>query len=200
MKKLMLLLIISTLFVSGVSAEINPCGNEQSYLGTFKQRDTINLMQTCDSCTYVNLSSITYPNSNVDFFNTAMTKQGYEFNYSFSNTSQLECYSYKVCGDKDGTLRCESISFKITPSGEEGTLWIYLVAFVIGFFLIVLGFKIEDNWPIVLGGFILILLGLYILFYGIVGLKDAVYTWALGIIVLMVGGYFSIRGAMEALN
>ena len=46
-----------------------------------------------------------------------MTKNGEDYNYSFTDTSQAGTYQYNVCGDKDGSIKCEVIEFNITPSG-----------------------------------------------------------------------------------
>ncbi len=40
-------------------------------------------------------------------------------------------------------------------------------------------------------------MGLYILFFGLDGIRDPVYTWAIGIIILMLAAYISLRSAYE---
>lgn len=87
MKKLYLPLFMSLFLVNLVSAT-NPCGNDNSYLGTFKQGGIINLKQTCDDCSYVNLSNVSYPNSSFALlgqFN--MTKSGTDA----SNECRVRC-------------------------------------------------------------------------------------------------------------
>lgn len=120
MKKLYLLLFMSLFLLSFTSA-VNECGNDNSYLGTFKQSDTTTLRQTCNSCSYVNLSGITYPNSTNIHYNFPMIKSGVDYSFDFLNTTQLGCYSYSVYGDKGGVLTTENIDFKITQSGLAQT-------------------------------------------------------------------------------
>ena len=65
---------------------------------------------------------------------------------------------------------------------------------------IVLGLWKEDVPITMLGDFGLYFFGLYTLFYGINGMKDPVTTWGIGIIVLGIAFYISIRAGMEYLN
>ncbi len=119
MKNLTYIFLFGIILLIGiVEAEANPCGNDNSFLKG-KQGDNITLKQTCDSCTYVNLSSITYPNSTMVVYNSRMIKDGIEFKISFANTNTLGCYSYVVFGDKDGTLTSETIDLKVTETGED---------------------------------------------------------------------------------
>ena len=53
-----------------------------------KQNECISLPQECSSCSYVNITSIQYPNMTRIFINSAMTKQGVSFDYNYCNTSQ----------------------------------------------------------------------------------------------------------------
>lgn len=89
---------------------------------------------------------------------------------------------------------------KITSSGFELTVGLYFILLAISLGVAILGFYIKDNWVVVLGGFGMVLLGLFQLFYGIDGFQDNTYTWGLGLILLVLGGYFSIRGSMEQLS
>jgi len=193
MKKIMF--VFAFVFLIGiVSATIES-------LPAQKQWDEVNLIQSCANSTYANITKVLYPNSTFALRGEyEMTALGDDYNYSFTDTGVLGTYLVYGHCDEDGTDTYWAYDFEVTTSGIANTLWLYIIIFVFGTGLIVFGFNIQDNWIIVLGGFIIILLGLYTLFYGIVGLKDTVYSWAIGIIVLMVGGYFSIRGAMESLN
>lgn len=98
-------------------------------LGIFKQDDSISLYQYCDSCTYVKLTSVKYPNGTILNFNDVMTKSGTNYNYTWADTTLTGNYFYTVCGDKDGSLTCEDISFEITPTGTEltaGASYVYI--------------------------------------------------------------------------
>jgi len=183
-------IVLSIAYIHFVSAE-------QSNLGTMKQNDCINLYQTCDDCSYVNLTSIKYPEGSIETFNLMMTKSGQNFNYSFCNTSAIGDYTYTVAGDKGGVYTTEVIGFSITPSGFAGTLGFYILILVIGAGIITFGFSKDDPTLVILGSFCLYFIGIYTLFNGIDGMKDPVYTWGFGLIVLCIAFYLSVRSAWE---
>lgn len=199
MKKIMITIIIALLLVSPIIlAEGEEC--DGVYLGTFQQYSEIALKQICDTCTYVTISTITFPNSTIINVDENMTRSGVNYNYSFSSTGSLGYYYYDVFGDKDNEIRTETFCFNITPSGFVGTIGFYVLILVLSLGIIILGYSVQDAWVVMLGAFGFVLFGLFVLFYGIDGLKDAVYTWGIGIITLMLGAYFLIRGALEQLD
>lgn len=188
------------LLVGIVNAEENNCGSQSSFLGTFKQNDTIQLLQICDDCTYVNFTSMKYPNGEYESFNLGMTKTNQNFNYTFSNTSKIGCYIYTVAGDKGGIYTMESIYFEVTPSGYVNTLGFYFLIFILSLGIILLGFNREDPTIVLLGTFGLYFVGFYMLFNGIDGIKDTVYTWGISIITLGLAFYLSSRSSFELIN
>ncbi len=166
-------------------------------IGTVKQFDCIDLYNQCPTCSFINLTAIKYPNVTTNTLNTAMTKTGNNYISQFCDTGQLGLYSYTTCGDKNGVEDCELITFTSTPSGESGTLGFYFLILILSLGVMVLGFFLRDAIIVILSSFGLYFVGLYILFNGIDGLKDPVYTWAIGLIILMMAGYISIRSAYE---
>lgn len=125
-------------------------------LGTGKQNEEITLYQMCSNCSYVNLTSITYPNKTTINYGILMNKTGEDYTYPFSSTSQFGEYQYNVCGDKDGGYKCEIISFLITPSGSSqstsqgiGSLGYLFLMVILMFVFGYIGFKFfktEDWW------------------------------------------------------
>lgn len=111
-------------------------------LGTFKQNDCINISQTCASCSYVNISSVS---NNVDsnlISNVAMISHGNgEWRYEFCNTSEVGRYDVKGIGDVNSVSSSFAIYFEVTPNGKESPSGIIIVIFSIGF-LILLFFAI----------------------------------------------------------
>ena len=120
------------------------------------------------------------------------------------NFSKVGFYNY-------GT-RCNSSSlagvtvglWEITQSGETPVavnnpnfFWLILV---IAAGIIFLGFAIKNAPITILGSFGLIYVGLYIIINGINGIKDSVYTWGWGIIILAVAGYIGIKSAYEMIQ
>lgn len=88
-------------------------------LGTFAVDSDINLSQVCATCTYVNLQKVKFPDSSESYINTNMTKQGFTYYYTFSDTSQYGQYIVTTCGDLSGTLQCANYDFFVTSNGEE---------------------------------------------------------------------------------
>ena len=112
MRKLLLLLILGIFLISFASADVS--------IGTVKQGDSIQLTQTCSNCTYVNLTSVLYPNNNYALLGQyEMTKTDENFNYTWTNTSALGEYIYTTCGDLNGINTCQSVGFEVTGTGAE---------------------------------------------------------------------------------
>ena len=137
MKKIMLFLFLGLFFLSFVSAEIQT-------LGTFKLGDDINLIQTCASCTFNNITSVLSPNSNELIGNFPMTKTGsvYNFTLSSGNTSTIGEYIVNGIGDLDGIDTVWNYNFFVTPTGFtfETSDSILFVIILIGTFILFLGF------------------------------------------------------------
>lgn len=168
-------------------------------MGSGKQNQNYTIIQTCSDATYITLSTIQYPDKTVDSLNANMTALGGgAFSYILEDTSQVG--RYDITGISDGCGETFVTYFEITPSGFIGTLGFYLIILIISLAIIVLGFSIKDGWIVVLGSFGFIMLGLFILLYGIDGLKDTAYTYAIGIITIMTGAYIGIRSAVEQID
>ena len=121
-------------------------------LGTFKQGSCITLIENCDNCTYVNISSVTYPNSSTAEENLNMTKIGTEYRRQFCNTSAIGVYQVFAYGDANGvgSTITDGYDFKITQFGvdKEDTnsglpLILFMLFMIIGLFA--LGFLGKFN-------------------------------------------------------
>jgi hypothetical protein len=104
-------------------------------LGTFKQNECINLIQTCANCTYVNISSVLYPNTTLIISDKEMTQLGTYFYYNFCNTTELETYQVTGVGNPDGINTVWNYDFTITPNGREtpsnGITLFFIIIFII---------------------------------------------------------------------
>ena len=123
-KKLFFLLII---------ALIIPLALAQDNLGNFEQNKNISLSIICDNCTAVNITTITFPNSTIRNVSTQMDKNVNSYNYSFGSTSALGNYFYTTCGDPNGIVTCESVSFEVTTIGSNvttGQSLLYVIALI----------------------------------------------------------------------
>ena len=131
---LILVLIILTEFI------ILPLiyGEVADELGFFEINKNISLIIVCDDCSFVNITSVKYPNSSIQIINQPMTKTNQEFTYSFNNTDLIGEYFYTACGDVgDEPLVCESVLFTITNSGHElktGESIIYIIFLITSLF------------------------------------------------------------------
>jgi len=110
-------------------------------MGVLKKDTTIQLFQSCDTCSYVTLSTVKLPNGTILYYNTTMTKTGTAYNYTFTQTDLQGEYKYEVCGDKDGSLACEILDFSINYNGEgtstsQGIIYSVLLGVLILLFVL----------------------------------------------------------------
>ena len=191
MNKLILSLMLVMICISFVSAE-------QDSLGTFEKDNSITLIQICGTCTYNNITSIVYPNGTHVSIDEEMVKRGMEYTYGWNDTGSIGTYLVNGVGDLDGTDNAWAYEFEVTlnsiDEGNNTFIWIILALAVL---LLLLGFWKEDPTILLLGSFILTLMGLYFLLYGISGIKNMATTYSISIILLMVGAYISLRSSYE---
>ena len=199
MKLFVLVLVFGMFFISLVGA---------TNIGTFKQGQQIQITNYCSTgdCTYANLTVIISPNGTIDYVNQIMTKNGQNFNYSYTpNVSGT--YKFNTCSDPAGTEFCDSDSFTITPSDGGGILqksiFVMFIIFLSSSFLF-LSSKFDDNFLTLIFMFlslILMILGLSTIKNLSLGssvsfLLNAVYFLVLSIIVL-VFFYMLIKNIMK---
>lgn len=132
MKRTITILGLMVLFM------ILPTMAEQQTLGTFQQDECVDLIQTCADCSYVNFTSVKYPDSSLALGNVQATKQGTEYNYTFCNTDKLGTYIVNGVGDVGGTDTVFAYNFEITKSGNEnnGMFNITVFSVILGIWLI----------------------------------------------------------------
>lgn len=166
-----------------------------------KQNTNFDLIISSNNATQCNFTYIQYPNGSKISNTFSMVKSGKDFSYTIlaGNFSALGSTCFGISCYDGATYETGSVCREVTSQGFINTLGFYFLIIIISAGLIILGFSIKDNWVVVLGGFALVLVGLFTLFYGIDVIKDPIYTWGLGIIILMSGAYFGVRGSFEAL-
>lgn len=126
MKKNLIFLLIAFCLIGNVMA--------LDGLGTFKQGEIVRISQVCSDATYINISSISYPNSTVAVSNIEMTSSGSgEYYYDFSLTDTAG--RYDVRGISDGCEMTFATYFNINISGSEENTGKYIF---LGSLLIVL--------------------------------------------------------------
>jgi len=136
------LFLFSLFFISSVSA--------LPTLGTFQQNKCINLVQTCDNCTYVNLTSVQFPNSSIQNYGVNMQKNSTYYNITFCNTELIGTYIINTVGDDDGFITTGSYSLEVTSTGEQVSLSnsiIVIVFLILAAIFLVLAYSFnKEHW------------------------------------------------------
>jgi len=162
MKRILLVLILGLVLISLTSAAP----------GIYTQNDNITLLQTCDNCTYINITTIVLGNKTVVDFNEAMTKEGsvYSWMLHYNYTSSLGTYVINGIGDDNTLDTIWTYNIEVTPSGTGTTTGNAIITFLAVLFFFVLGTlalvaagkqnKKPIKWTLLLFGFIFFLSGL----------------------------------------
>lgn len=153
-------------------------------LGTVKKDECVDLYQHCATCSYVNVTSIKYPNSSIVYINEEMNKNGYDFTYNFCLNNESGDYFYTVCGDPTADKEpCKTFTYLVTPNGKEiglsNSIILFFVLFLIGAFLFfsINGVKKAESSSWLIGYICLT----YVLIYAIIGIVYLIannYLWA----------------------
>lgn len=176
--------------LSSVSAEVES-------LGIFKQNQAVTLVQTCDNCTYVNITKVQLPNSTIIRIGELMTPNGEEYSYSFSNTDALGQYIATTCGDADGSVTCVSYDFEVTTTGSDRVNMLPLYLLLGASIILGLAFLMDKNEYIgLLSGLLYIIAAVYLIIYGLGVFADN-YTRALGYVTLGIGLIISFASVYE---
>ena len=134
MNKLLLIIVVGIFILL--------LGNVNADLGTFKKDLCVELIQTCENCSYVNLTRVSYPNSTIALNgNFSMTRYNSVYNYSFCDTNVTGIYVYLTQGDLDGATTTGNELFTITETGtalndSQTTLYSILIFIVFLVFVI----------------------------------------------------------------
>jgi len=104
-----------------------------------------------------------------------------------------------TCSDT-GRQGAETFYAEITGSGRNDNTSFYLIILGISFGIIIFGFWIKDAPVVILGSFGLYFVGIEVLRFGIDSVKNLQLTWAIGIILLGLAAYISIRSAHEIIT
>jgi len=167
----------------------------------FKQNTCVQLVQSCDNCTYVNFTSVSFPDGKFTILNIAGEKHSTDFNMSFCNTSQIGTYIIRTAGDLNGVPTNGNFNIYINPSGSTFNNVIYEYLFfvlitLIFYTLLYFGYIKQDLTITMIVAFGVLLLGVYISQYGIANLNNG-YTQAFSIINIGIGAYILIRGGIS---
>jgi len=172
----------------------------------FKVNDAIVYNKPCmNNGTYCTASASCnytfYNNDNtIQFNNVQATNVGsggasiWQYNISQSSTGLYKVDM--VCLDSS-TQGSATLYYEVTGDGRLNSLGFYLLIILISFGIVILGLSLSDAPITILGSFGLYFVSIYTLFNGIAGTKDLTTTWAIGLILLGIAMYVSIRSAYE---
>lgn len=138
--------------------------NVNADLGSYNEGSCVELKTALNS-SYVNISSLAYPNSTIAVRNIAMTKNGYTFNYTFCNTYITGNYIYDYF-DSNGNTYVNSFTikrgttgiFNFDFSGENSIVLIIsmIILFIISGILLIYGLYLYSAVLLIILGFLLI--------------------------------------------
>jgi len=118
MKNFIVLMLMALMILPLVSATENLAS-----LPPIKQGACMPLVQYCSNCTYVNITSMSFPNGTVISLNYLTEKFGADtyVNNSFCDTNQLGGYTYGTMGDINGVITSQPVSREVTTTGYMQT-------------------------------------------------------------------------------
>jgi hypothetical protein len=151
-------------------------------------------IQVCADATYITLSSIETPSSTIQV-NENMTSLGSgQFAYNYT-PSLIGRHDFR--GISDGCEKTFATYIEVSTDGFIKSIGFYIIILILSLGLVVLGLFIRDPIITIFGSFGLYFISLYILFNGIGTIKDPVYTWGIGLILLGLAMYVSLRSTYE---
>lgn len=148
-------------------------------LGIFKQGTAINIPQTCENCSYINITTMSYPNSTsispTDTREASMTNltNKNDYSYSLTSTKALGIYLVHFKTSEDGkNIATANAWFEVTPTGYKQTtaegigsmVYLFLVIFMTALLLFV-GFKLSETEMLWVLGVFFMFLSLLMMLY-----------------------------------
>jgi len=181
------LLIFSILLIGSISTISAYSSPFEFEVLTQKQGECFNIFESCDNCTYVNIT-ILFQNGTPIIENEAMTNLSsyYYYNYSFCNTSSLGIYTIIYNYDDEYGLNSEIDFFEVTPSGTSFTnalslplfLPMILMLLITVFWFFLTGFTDRKEYKLT---FILfgMLFMIFSIAFGIIASREVLYGFPL---------------------
>ncbi len=160
------------------------CLVSASSIGTVKQNESFYISNYCQSadCSFMNLTSITYPNKTTVSLNYEMNEiDGNKFIYQISFV-ELGEFEFCTLSNPLGAYNTECDTFEVTPSGQSGTenMIFFIVVLALLYFLTIFFFfkrDIELAPFVALSGMALGFLGLYMIKNGVIIYRDVLTNY-----------------------
>jgi len=185
-------LIVLTLFIFMLVFTTAQLSN----IGTFRQGDEVRIVQVCSDATYINITSISYPNSSQAVSNVAMIQDGGEFYYLFDDTSTLG--RYDVRGIANGCEKTFATYFQITPTGTDEisigfVVILMLASLIFGYFAWMFNRDMFLHILFIFGSMIVLL-------YGINQLHMPMLFFTAVVIILLAFVYYIINYIRDTMS
>lgn len=197
MKKLLLFIVVGMFLISLTSAEIQTLGN-------VRQGESINLIQTCASCTFNNITSVVKVSQNhreiIGNFQMDRTGSVYNFTLSSGNISDLGEYIVNGIGDLDGTNTIWNYNFFVTADGNP------VSPFPNQFFVIIFGLALilfgllNERYRLIkhMGSIIFMIMGVLTLYPGYNFINHTtLFGQVLGFSLVAMGFWFLIEDSFS---
>lgn len=192
MKKIVLFSLLFIILSLGMTSAL------QESLGTFQQGKVVRITQVCSDATYINISSVSYPNSSVALGEQQMNLiASGEYYFDFNDTTYIG--RYDVRGVSNGCELTFSTYFDITPSGSTNVLGLFIIVIVVAYAIGFIGFFGKHEWVSILGGLAMMVLGLYISQNGI-DVHRNYLTIAFSYFTIGLGGIFTLIPVIEMIR
>lgn len=190
----LLSLLIFLVLLNSISAfGFNNLVGDTDNIGIFKQGD-VSIIQTCDNCTYVNITSIYFPQESRFILKeeTIMNQSGTLFNYTQAWVNQTGTYVVTGHGDENGDDTSWVLTFQV---GTDISIGVFIIILVIAFAIAMIGIYIKNEYFAGFGGMALGILGIFTFNNGITVYRSWI-TDAFSLFVAGLGIMF-IAMAME---
>lgn len=174
MKSNKVLFIAVFIIISMTGLASSSFGYDSESLGVYKSGETVNLIQTCENCTYINITTLSYPNSTsinsneIGMTNTSQT----DYFYSLNHTSPLGVYLIHFKSDEDGVRTTAHAWFEVTQTGYKQTTaqgigsMIYLFLMVsLTIIVLFIGFKLTSSDVLWVLGVFMIFISMFLMTY-----------------------------------
>ncbi len=161
------------------------------------------LYQTCNNCTFCNITSVINEDGEVLLSNTEFNQDGtyYSLILGAGNTTTLGLYSYFYnCGNAVDS-QTGKIDFKVTPSGRDGNenIALFVILIVMIYAVTLLSF-FGRNIPLsILTGMLMTFFGVYIINNGIVIYRDNLTNY-FGYVTIAIGATIAIMSAIALID
>lgn len=198
------ILIISALIFMGM-ANVNAATDTRQVDDVFKINQQVNYSKPCfNNGTYCSASAVCnytffFPNSSV-YVNNAPAVNGFtSHNYQLS-FDEIGIYKVDMICLDGGLQGSETFYAQITGSGLNSNFTFLVIILVLSLGIMILGFAIKDGWVVTFGTLGLYFLGIWIMFNGIVDIRNPIITFPIAIIILGLAGYININSALEMIG